>query len=180
MSIRVGINGFGRMGRLALRAAWDRPELEFAHITEPRGDAATAAHLLSFDSVHGRWSEDVQSEESALRVQGSTIGYGRAPEPTEVPWGELGVEIVLECSGRFRTVDALDPYFDQGVRKVIVAAPVKGEALNIVVGVNDGLYEPGATPTADRGLVHDKLPGTGRQGDPRGDRHRARADHDAA
>jgi glyceraldehyde 3-phosphate dehydrogenase len=142
MGIRVGINGFGRMGRLSLRAAWGRPELEFAHINEPHGDAATAAHLLTFDSVHGRWSEDVRGAGPLLHVRGSAIGYSHATEPAEVPWGELGVEVVLECSGRFRTVDTLKPYFDQGVRKVIVAAPVKGEALNIVVGVNDGLYDP--------------------------------------
>jgi len=142
MSVRIGINGFGRMGRLALRAAWGRPELEFAHINERHGDAATAAHLLSFDSVHGRWSEDVQGEQSVLHVQGSAIGYSQAAEPAEVPWDELGVELVLECSGKFRTVEALEAYFEQGVRKVIVAAPVKGEALNIVLGVNDHLYEP--------------------------------------
>ena len=142
MSIRVGINGFGRMGRLALRAAWDRPELEFAHINERHGDAESAAHLLSFDSVHGRWSEDVQGEQSLLRVQGSAIGFSQAAEPGEVPWGELGIELVLECSGAFRTVHALEAYFERGVRKVIVAAPVKGEALNIVVGVNDHLYDP--------------------------------------
>jgi glyceraldehyde 3-phosphate dehydrogenase len=143
MSARVGINGFGRIGRLALRAAWGRPELAFAHINELHGDTETAAHLLSFDSVHGRWSEDVRGDGSLLHVQGSAIGYSQAAEPAEVPWGELGVEVVLECSGKFRTVDALEAYFEQGVRKVIVAAPVKGEALNIVVGVNDDLYDPG-------------------------------------
>jgi glyceraldehyde 3-phosphate dehydrogenase len=142
MSIRVGINGFGRMGRLALRAAWDRPELEFAHINELHGDAETSAHLLSFDSVHGRWSQDVRGEASALHVRGSAIGYSQAAAPADVPWGELGVELVLECSGSFRTVDALEAYFKCGVRKVIVAAPVKGEALNVVVGVNDHLYDP--------------------------------------
>jgi glyceraldehyde 3-phosphate dehydrogenase len=142
MSARVGINGFGRMGRLALRAAWDWPELAFAHVNELHGDASTAAHLLTFDSVHGRWSEDVHGDGDALTVNGTTLGYSSAAEPGDVPWGELGVEIVLECSGRFRTVEALDAYFQQGVRKVIVAAPVKGEALNVVVGVNDHLYDP--------------------------------------
>jgi glyceraldehyde 3-phosphate dehydrogenase len=142
MGARIGINGFGRMGRLALRAAWDWPELEFAHVNEVAGDAATAAHLLTFDSVHGRWSEDIHGDGETLMVQGTTLGYSAVPEPGAVPWGELGVEIVLECSGRFRTPDTLDAYFRQGVRKVIVTAPVKGEALNIVVGVNDHLYDP--------------------------------------
>ena len=142
MSARIGINGFGRMGRLALRVAWDWPELEFTHVNELHGDAGTAAHLLTFDSVHGRWSEDVHGNGDALSVNGTALGYSNAAEPGDVPWGELGVEVVLECSGRFRTPELLDAYFRQGVRKVIVAAPVKEEALNVVVGVNDHLYEP--------------------------------------
>jgi glyceraldehyde 3-phosphate dehydrogenase len=145
MSARVGINGFGRIGRLALRAAWNWPQLTFAHVNELHGDAETAAHLLTFDSVHGRWSEDARGERGALTVNGTTIGYGAAAEPGDVAWGELGVEIVLECTGRFRTPQLLDGYFRQGVRKVIVAAPVE-EALNVVVGVNDHLYDP-ARPT---------------------------------
>jgi glyceraldehyde 3-phosphate dehydrogenase len=142
MVTRVGINGFGRIGRLALRAAWDWPELELAHVNELNGNAATAAHLLTFDSIHGRWSQDIEGEGESLRVQGTTLGYSAAAEPGEVAWGELGVEVVLECSGRFRTPDELEAYFWQGVRKVIVAAPVKGEALNIVMGVNHHLYDP--------------------------------------
>jgi glyceraldehyde 3-phosphate dehydrogenase len=142
MSAGVGINGFGRIGRLALRAAWDWPELAFAHINELHGDAATAAHLLTFDSIHGRWSEDVRGEEEALIVKGTPIGYSAVGEPDEVPWAELGVEIVLECSGRFRTPELLEAYLRQGVRKVIVAAPVEQGVLNIVVGVNDHLYDP--------------------------------------
>jgi glyceraldehyde 3-phosphate dehydrogenase len=142
MSARVGINGFGRMGRLALRAAWGWPELAFTHINELHGDASTAAHLLTFDSIHGRWSEQIHGEDGALVVNGTTLGYTSAAEPGDLSWGELGVEIVLECTGRFRTRELLDEYFRQGVRKVIVAAPVKEEALNVVVGVNDHLYEP--------------------------------------
>ncbi|HEX3517680.1 MAG TPA: ArsJ-associated glyceraldehyde-3-phosphate dehydrogenase [Solirubrobacteraceae bacterium] len=142
MSVRVAINGFGRMGRLALRAAWDWPELEFAHVNEINGDASTAAHLLTFDSVHGRWSENVQGDGDRLTVQGTPLGYTATADPGDVPWDDLGVEVVLECSGRFRTPDALEAYFRRGVRKVIVAAPVKGGALNVVVGVNDHLYDP--------------------------------------
>ncbi len=144
MSARVAINGFGRMGRLALRAAWGWPELAFTHVNELHGDAGTAAHLLTFDSVHGRWSEDVHGDGELLTVNGMALGYSSHAEPGDVPWGELGVEVVLECSGRFRTPELLDAYFRQGVRKVIVAAPVKEGALNVVVGVNDELYEPGS------------------------------------
>ncbi len=134
----VGINGFGRMGRLALRAAWGWPELPFAHVNEPSGDAASAAHLLIFDSVHGRWSENAEGDGDTLTVGGKSIGYSAAADPGEAPWGGAGVDVVLECSGRFRTAESLQPYFEQGVRKVIVAAPVKDEtALNVVVGVND-------------------------------------------
>ncbi len=142
MSVRVGVNGFGRMGRLALRAAWGCPELEFTHVNELHGDAGTAAHLLTFDSVHGRWSEDVHGEENVLTVNGTALGYSNAADPGDVPWSEMGVEIVLECSGKFRRPELLEAYFHQGVRKVIVAAPVKDGALNIVVGVNDHLYDP--------------------------------------
>jgi len=141
---RIGINGFGRIGRLALRAAWNRPGLTFAHVNELKGDAATSAHLLVFDSVHGRWPHEAHGRGDALDVAGQRITYSRAGEPGSVPWAEHGVEVVLECSGRFRTIDALDAYFRAGVRKVIVAAPVKDpRALNIVVGVNDDWYEPG-------------------------------------
>ncbi len=138
MSIRVGVNGFGRIGRLAVRAAWDRTDFEFVHVNEPKGDAATAAHLLCFDSVHGRWSGQAAGEGEGLTIEGRTLGYSGFAAPGEVPWEEAGVEVVLECSGRFRTVESLRPYFERGVRKVIVAAPVKeAEAMNVVVGVND-------------------------------------------
>jgi glyceraldehyde 3-phosphate dehydrogenase len=138
MSIRVGVNGFGRIGRLAVRAAWDRPGFEFVHVNEIHGDAATAAHLLSFDSVHGRWSPSAEGGGAALVIEGQALGYSDVASPGEAPWAEAGVEVVLECTGRFRTVESLRPYFDQGVRKVIVAAPVKeAGAMNVVVGVND-------------------------------------------
>ena len=142
---RGGINGFGRMGRLALRAAWDHPDLdlEFVHVNEIAGDAATAAHLLTFDSVHGRWENDITSQGAALSVAGAPIGFSSASAPGDVAWGDLGVDVVIESSGAFRTMDALAPYFARGVRKVVVAAPVKDDrALNVVVGVNDHLYDP--------------------------------------
>jgi glyceraldehyde 3-phosphate dehydrogenase len=142
MSVRIGINGFGRIGRLALRAAWGWPELTFEHINELKGDAATSAHLLIFDSVHGRWSHEVRGEGDTLAIDDTAISYSSAANPGAVSWREHGVDIVLECSGKFRTAETLAPYFQQGVRKVIVAAPVKKDALNIVVGVNDHWYDP--------------------------------------
>ena len=139
---RIGINGFGRMGRLGLRAAWEWDELEFVHVNEPHGDTATAAHLLEFDSIHGRWRHDIAGADGSLAVDGAEIGYSRASEPGAVAWNDFGVDVVLECSGRFRTRESLDPYFERGVRKVVVAAPVKEGALNVVMGVNDAWYNP--------------------------------------
>ena len=144
VATRIGINGFGRMGRLALRAAWGRPELEFVHVNELHGAPPTSAHLLTFDSIHGRWGRDVRGDGDVLEVEGTAIGHSSVADPGDVPWREHGVEIVLECSGAFRTAESLQPYFDHGVRKVIVAAPVKRGALNVIVGVNDDEYDPAA------------------------------------
>ncbi|KPJ93457.1 MAG: glyceraldehyde-3-phosphate dehydrogenase [Gammaproteobacteria bacterium SG8_11] len=141
MAIRVGINGFGRMGRLGLRAAWGCEELEFVHINEIAGDAACSAHLLKYDSVHGRWDHDVNAEGEQIHIDGSAINYSSLWQPGEVDWAGVKVDLVIEASGKFRNPDSLQAYFNQGVKKVVVAAPVKG-ALNIVMGVNDHLYEP--------------------------------------
>ena len=142
MTIRIGINGFGRMGRLALRAAWTWPDFEFVHINETKGGPEAAAHLLTFDSVHGRWNRPVTSEDKAITIDGKRLTFTEKSAPGDVPWKDLGVALVLECSGKFRTPETLQPYFDKGVRKVIVAAPVKDGALNVVVGVNDHEYRP--------------------------------------
>lgn len=142
MTVRVGINGFGRIGRLDLRAAWGWPEIEFVHINETKGGAVTAAHLLKFDSVHGRWLPEVEAKDNCILVDDKSLSFSEYPSPGEVPWEEYGVDIVLECSGKFRTPENLEPYFKRGVKKVIVAAPVKEKALNIVMGINDCLYQP--------------------------------------
>jgi glyceraldehyde 3-phosphate dehydrogenase len=142
LSTRIAINGFGRMGRLAIRAAWDWTDLEIVHINEVKGGAAVAAHLLEFDSIHGRWNRRITSSEHALDIDGRRLGFTAHPEPGGLPWRDIRAGIVMECSGKFRTVETLQPYFDAGVRKVIVAAPVKEGALNVVVGCNDHLYNP--------------------------------------
>jgi glyceraldehyde 3-phosphate dehydrogenase len=141
--VRIAINGFGRIGRLALRAAWDWPELDWVHVNEVKGGVVAAAHLLKFDSVHGRWSPTVEAAgEDQFRVEGRSISFSDYAAPGDVPWQDLGIEMVLECSGKFRTPEQLEAYFQRGVRKVIVAAPVKQGALNIVMGINDHLYDP--------------------------------------
>lgn len=141
--IRLGINGFGRMGRLAFRAAWDCADLAVVHLNEIKGGPATAAHLLEFDSVHGRWSKPMTTSTDQMTVDGRSIKFTAEPKPNDVPWEASNVDIVLECSGKLLTPEALRPFFERGVRKVIVAAPVKHQGvLNIVMGVNDHLYSP--------------------------------------
>jgi len=146
--MRVGINGFGRIGRLVFRALWGRPDIELVHINERAGDAPTAAHLLEFDSVHGRWNKAVTANPDGIQVESQAISYSRASDPAAVPWRDRGVELVLECSGTIKTPEKLEPYItDLGVERVIVACPVKGsvageDVLNIVYGINHGLVDP--------------------------------------
>jgi glyceraldehyde 3-phosphate dehydrogenase len=146
--MNIGINGFGRIGRLVFRALWGRPGIELVHVNDPAGDAAAAAHLLEFDSVHGRWPQRVAAGGAGFLVEGQPVGYSQQKDPTDVPWGAAGVDLVLECSGKIKTPETLEPYFSAvGLKRVIVACPVKGviageEALNIVYGVNHHLYNP--------------------------------------
>ena len=140
MSVRIGINGFGRMGRLALRAGWGRAGLNWTRINEIATDADGAAHLLTFDSVHGRWRIEASHDGDAVRIEDSSLAYTSIPAIEDGAWGDC--DIVLECTGMFRKAEQLQSYFDQGVKKVIVAAPVKDGALNVVYGVNDDLYNP--------------------------------------
>ena len=146
--MRIGINGFGRIGRLVFRALWGRPGIELVHVNDPAGNAQTGAHLLEFDSVHGRWNQDIQANAEGFSVGGQPLTWSQHSTPTDVPWQALGVDMVLEASGRFKTPETLNPYFDQaGLKRVVVACPVKGvvaghEALNIVYGINHELYQP--------------------------------------
>ncbi|MDA7947509.1 MAG: ArsJ-associated glyceraldehyde-3-phosphate dehydrogenase [Hyphomicrobiaceae bacterium] len=159
MTARVAINGFGRMGRLALRAAWGfhagadevpgpgglwgAGAFDIVHVNEPNADAALSAHLLAFDSVQGRWRVPTKGAGETLSVGDKSLTYSQASSPTDVDWRNKGIDIVIECSGKFKTKDALRPYFDAGVKKVVVSAPVKQDGvLDAVVGVNDHLYDP--------------------------------------
>ena len=143
MTIKVGINGFGRMGRLTLRAAFDWDGIEFIHVNDPVGDAETFAHLLTFDSVHGRWhhNADAESGGDSIVIDGRKIGFTRNETISETNWS--GCDIVIEASGKMKTKAVLQSYLDQGVQLVVVTAPVKEEGvLNIVMGVNHHLYDP--------------------------------------
>ena len=140
MSTRIGINGFGRMGRLGLRAAWGGDGLEFVHVNEIAADAACSAHLLQFDSVHGTWDRECASEGSKMVVDGIPVSHTSNAAIVDTDWS--GCDIVIEATGtHHKRPETLNAYFDQGVKKVIVAAPTEG-ALNIVYGVNDHLYDP--------------------------------------
>jgi glyceraldehyde 3-phosphate dehydrogenase len=153
--MKVGINGMGRIGRLALRAALgaadrqaDDPRagnrLQVVHLNELKGGPAATAHLLQFDSVQGRWRADIGVVgESTLCIDDHRLGFTSHASPADIPWGDLGVDLVLECTGKFLTPETLQGHLARGAKRVIVAAPVKvGEVLNIVVGVNHTLYDP--------------------------------------
>jgi len=143
MTLRVAINGFGRMGRLVLRAGWNNPDLEFVHINEPDGGAQCAAHLLKFDTVHGTWGPDVSHSTDSLNIDGKTLSFSEETGPQDVDWASMNIDLLLECSGKYRSDEKLQPFLDAGIKKVLVACPVKTEgALNIVYGVNHDLYDP--------------------------------------
>jgi glyceraldehyde 3-phosphate dehydrogenase len=153
--MKVGINGMGRIGRLALRAAMGAAErqsddpragnrLEVVHLNELKGGAAATAHLMTFDSVQGQWRENIAAEgEDRIRIGSKQLSFSSHATAAEIPWGDLGVDVVLECTGKFLTPETLQGHLDQGAKRVIVAAPVKvGNVLNIVVGINHQLYDP--------------------------------------
>lgn len=141
MAIKVGINGFGRIGRLALRVAWNWPEFEFVHINDPGGEAAVFAHLLAFDSVHGRWDRDIGHADHCFVIDGRRISFSGGSTPADNDWSDC--DLVIESSGHIKTEAVLQQYLEQGVGRVVVSAPVKGPGiLNIVLGVNEQCFDP--------------------------------------
>lgn len=141
MTIKVGINGFGRIGRLALRAAFDWPEVEFVLINDVAGDVNALSHLLEFDSIQGRWEHAVTVDGGQMMINGQAIHYCQQQHIADVDWS--GCDVVLEATGVHRDTQYLNQYLEQGVKRVVVSAPVKEEGvLNIVVGVNDHLFDP--------------------------------------
>ena len=144
MTIRIGINGLGRMGKLGFRAGWGSDEFEIVHINEIKGDAACHAHLLQFDSVHGRWDHECKAtpEGDAILVDGRRVGFSNNKDADGTDWVGMGIDLVVDCTGKFKAPEKVQPYFDQGVKKVLVSAPVGDPALNIVYGVNHELYDP--------------------------------------
>lgn len=141
MKLKIGVNGFGRIGRLCVRAAWDWPDIEFVQINDPAADAATFAHLLNFDSVHGRWRYQAESDEQHLLIGDKKIRFSTNKTISDTDWSAC--HLVIEASGKMRDTALLQNYLDQGVKRVVVTAPIKqAGVLNVVMGVNDHLFDP--------------------------------------
>lgn len=141
MSIRVGINGFGRIGRSTFRAIFGSEGVEIVAVNDIT-DAKTLAHLLKYDSVHGRYEKDVGSAEGAIIVDGKEIKVISIKDPSELPWAEMGVDIVLECTGKFTDRKYAVKHLERGAKKVIISAPAKDPDITIVIGVNEKKYDP--------------------------------------
>ena len=141
MTTKIGINGFGRIGRLSFRIAYPWDNFEFIKINDPSGDAATLSHLLNFDSVHGRWAHDATHDENNIIINDSAIAVTQNSSIDQTDWSDC--DLVIEASGKFKTKESLQTYFDQGVKRVLVTAPIKEDGVpNIVMGVNESIYEP--------------------------------------
>jgi glyceraldehyde 3-phosphate dehydrogenase len=141
MAVKVGINGFGRIGRNILRAALDVKDIDFVAVNDIT-DAATLAHLLKYDSVLGNLDREVKAEGDSIRVDGRSFKVLKVKDPGALPWKELGVEVVVESTGLFTKRDDAAKHLAAGAKKVIISAPAKGEDLTIVMGVNDNQYDP--------------------------------------
>ncbi|HEY7193719.1 MAG TPA: type I glyceraldehyde-3-phosphate dehydrogenase [Gemmatimonadales bacterium] len=143
MAVRVGINGFGRIGRNVLRAATTakQTDIEFVGVNDIT-DTKTLAHLLKYDSVHGRFPGTVEAKTDALVVNGKTIKVSAIKEPEKLPWKDLGVEFVLESTGRFTDKENASKHLAAGAKKVVISAPAKGEDITICMGVNNDKYDP--------------------------------------
>jgi len=141
MAIRLGVNGFGRIGRLVLRAALKHPDVDVAAINDLT-DGPTMAHLLTYDSVHGKLDQDVTAQDNAITVGKKSIAVTSIKDPSQLKWKELGVDIVAECTGIFRDREAASKHLSAGARKVIISAPAKDPDITIVMGVNSNRYDP--------------------------------------
>lgn len=141
MAVRIGINGFGRIGRQVFRAAYDYPEIEVVAVNDLT-DSATLAHLLKYDSVHGTFPAEVKSEGENLIVNGKELKVLSERDPAQLPWGELGVDIVIESTGIFTQGEKAGLHIQAGAKKVVISAPAKGEDLTVVLGVNHEDYNP--------------------------------------
>ncbi len=137
--VKIAINGFGRIGRLVFRAAFGAPGVDIVAINDMT-DAKTNAHLLKYDSVHGTWDKEVNATDEAITVDGKTIKVLAVPNPAELPWRELGVDVVVEASGVFNDANKAKAHIEAGAKKVVLTAPGKNEDITVVMGVNHEKY----------------------------------------
>ena len=144
MSVKIGINGFGRIGKLVFQAALEKGEVDIVAINDPFITADYMAYMLKFDTVHGRFNGEIKSEENKLIVNGKSVNVYNEMDPHNIPWGQEGVEYVLECSGVFTTLEKAQAHIDAGAKKVIISAPSK-DAPMFVMGVNNDKYDPSMT-----------------------------------
>jgi len=140
MALKVAVNGFGRIGRMVFRVAFGNPDVELVAINDLT-DTATLAHLLKYDSVHGAFGQEVSSTERSLIINGKEIEIYSEKDPSKLPWGELGVETVFECTGLFRDRESASRHLDAGAAKVIISAPAKSPDITVVMGVNEHEYD---------------------------------------
>ena len=141
MTIKIGINGFGRIGRMVFRASLEHPELDVVAVNDLT-DAATLAHLLKYDSVHGIWPGEITATERGISVAGREIVVYAQADPTKIPWPDHEVSIVVESTGRFTDRKGAEKHLQAGARKVLITAPAKNEDATIVMGVNQEIYDP--------------------------------------
>ena len=141
MSIKIGINGFGRIGRLVFRAGIDRPDIEFLGINDPGMTPDYMAYMLRYDTMHGKFEGEISYDEESITVNGKKIMFYAKMNPSEIPWGELGVEYVVESTGLFLTKEKAQGHLDAGAKKVIMSAPSKDDTPMFVMGVNQDKYD---------------------------------------
>jgi len=140
MALRVAINGFGRIGRAFLRIAWEHPDVEIVQVNDLVG-LDQLAHLLEFDSLHGRWNHGVKAADGGLDIGGRFVAASAEPDPRKLPWGEKGVDVVLECTGLFTARAKAQMHLEAGAKRVVISAPAKDEDITVVIGVNEHMLD---------------------------------------
>ena len=177
MAVKVGINGFGRIGRNIMRAALGSKDIDFVAVNDLT-NAATLAHLLKYDSVLGNLHADVKTSSDGITVDGDEFKVLSVKDPAQLPWKDLGVDVVFECTGIFTSRDGAAKHLAAGAKKVIITAPAKGPDITVVLGVNDDKYDAVDASHHLQRVVHDELPGAAGEGHSRTLRHPQRVDDD--
>ena len=162
MSVKIGINGFGRIGRLAIRMGVNRDDIEIVAVNSRTADPAYMAYMLKYDTVHGRYPDEITYTEDSITLNGKTITRFGENDPSKIPWASVGADYVIESTGAFTTAEKAGEHFKGGAKKVIITAPAN-DAPTFVMGVNHKTYRSDMTVVSNA-LLHDKLPGATGQG----------------